>query len=336
MNASKVVSFLGWLILAKVAWAQTVPVKIAPVQFENHSKSVIASGIVRPISEQTLSFKVPGISSGVFVQEGQTVKKGQLLASLELEEIDAQVAKAKAMLSDAKRKLARLTELESQALASNEQMRQTTTQVNVAEAELRIALFNRKHAQIHAPANGRILTRHIEKNEVVASGQPIFEFADEGEGWAVNLSVADVDVVMLNIADQAQVSLDAYPGQTLQAQVKEISGRAHPSTQTFEVVLALKDTQKLYSGLIAHCQITPNIQTHVAKIPMSALMQASGLDAKVYVLNQKGEAELRQIKLAYFDGEFAYVKEGLKHQEDLVIEGGAFIRDGKDIAIVNL
>jgi len=336
MKPLNLVILFACLVLAQVGVAQTVAIEIAPVQFENHAKRVISSGIVRPVSEQTLSFKVPGIVSGVFVQEGQVVTKGQLLASLELEEIDAQVSKAKAVLEDAKRKLARLTQLESQALASNEQIRQITTQVDVAGSELRIALFNRKHAQIHAPSNGRVLTRHIEKNELVGSGQPIFEFADEEQGWAVNLSVADVDVVMLNIDDQAQVTLDAYPGQMFNATIKEIAGKAHPLTQTFEVVLSIEDKHKLYSGLIAHTQIIPSIQTHVAKIPMSALLQANGLDGKVYVLNEQGEAVQREIKLAYFDGDYAYVKEGIANKEKLVTQGGAFIRDGKDVAVMNL
>lgn len=330
------ISMFGLLLLSQWAVAQTVPVRVAEVSYSNHAKAVIASGVVRPVSEQTLSFKVPGILKKILVREGQTVQKGQLLATLELEEMNAQVAKAEAMLSDAERKLARLIELENKKLASDEQIRQVMTQVKIAKSELRIATFNQKHAQIHAPANGRILSRNIESNELVQSGQPVLEFADEEQGWAVNLSVADVDVVMLNILDAAQVTLDAYPGKIFDAQVRDISGKANSMTQTFEIELALKAKQKLYSGLIAHTKIIPSIQTHVARIPIAALLNANGKNAKVYVLNSKHEAILREIELAYFDNEFAYVKSGLDNRDQLVIEGGAFIRDGKNIAVINL
>lgn len=336
MGIFKTILISALLGLSQLALADSVAVRVAPVLFSNHSKMIVSSGVVRPVSEQTLSFKVPGFLKSVRVQEGQYVTKGQLLASLELEEIDAQVAKAKAMLKDAQRKLDRLTKLESQQLASNEQIRQAKTHVDIAQSELTIASFNRKYAQIHAPANGRILSRHIEINELVITGQPIFVFADEEQGWAVRLSVADVDVVKLNINDQAEVLLDAYPMQIFKAKIRDIAGKAHPISQTFQVELALQGEQKLYSGLVAHTQITPSLQSHVAKIPMSALIQATGLKAKVYVLNSNQEAVLSDIQLAYFDEDYAYVKHGLTDRDQVVVEGGAFIRNGKDIAILNL
>ena len=75
-----------------------VPVSVMPVHFEASAKKVVASGSVRPISEQMLAFKVAGIIDKVWVKEGQTVKKGDLLASLLLEEIDAKVAKALSLI----------------------------------------------------------------------------------------------------------------------------------------------------------------------------------------------------------------------------------------------
>ncbi|MFY0639411.1 MAG: efflux RND transporter periplasmic adaptor subunit [Bermanella sp.] len=315
---------------------EPVAIKVAPIEFANHAKTIVASGVVRPVSEQTLSFKVPGIVKRVTVQQGQLVKKGQLLAELEPEEMNAQVAKAQAVLTDAKRQLERLTALEGNKLTSDERIRQVKTTVEVAQSDLRIARFNQKYAQIHAPADGRILSRHIESNELVASGQPIYVFADDQQGWSVHMAVADVDVVKLNIGDHADIQLDAYPGELFTASIREIAGRAHPRTQTFEVDLTLKTKQRLYSGLIAHTKITPSVQTHVAKIPMSALIQAHGHDATLYVINEQGSAQLKTIKLAYVDAHFAYVKSGLAQGEKIVIEGGPFINNGKDIAIVKI
>lgn len=321
--------------LSTLLQAQPTSIKVAPAEFENHAKLVVASGVVRPISEQTLSFKAPGIVKTVAVKQGERVKKGQLLAQLELEEMNAQVAKAQAILTDAKRQLARLTALEGSQLTSDERIRQIKTAVDVAQSDLRIARFNRKYANIHAPADGRILSRHIETHELVGSGQPAYVFADEQKGWSVNMSVADVDVVMLNIGDEAIIELDAYPGEQFRATIHEIAGRAHNRTQTFEVDLIIQTDRRLYSGLIAHTEITPSLQTHVAKIPMSALIQAKGHEAELYVINEKGHAQLKTIQLAYVDANFAYIKTGINQGEQVVIEGGSFITNGEDIAIVN-
>lgn len=334
----KLQNVVGFLLasLSLDGLAQPVSIKIAPIEFANHAKVVVASGVVRPVSEQSLSFKVSGIVKTVAVKQGQRVKKGQLLAELELEEMDAQVAKAQAVLSDAKRQLARLTALEGSQLTSDERIRQIKTSVDVAQSDLRVARFNRKYAQIHAPADGRILSRHIESNELIASGQPVYVFADDIQGWSVHMAVADVDVVKLNIGDVATIQLDAYPGEHFTAEVREIAGRAHRRTQTFEVDLVLKTDRRLYSGLIAHTEITPSVQTHVAKIPMSALVKAKGYEASIYVINELGHAQLKTIHLAYVDSEFAYIKRGVSHGEKIVIEGGSFITNGENIAIINI
>jgi multidrug efflux system membrane fusion protein len=316
--------------------AQPISIKVAPIEFANHAKAVVASGVVRPVSEQTLSFKASGIVKTVSVKQGQRVKKGQLLAELELEEIDAQVAKAQAVLTDSKRQLARLTALQGSQLTSDERIRQIKTSVDIAQSDLRIARFNRKYAQIHAPADGRILSRHIESHELIVSGQPVYVFADDKQGWSVHIAVADVDVVKLNIGDEAVIQLDAYPSEQFNAQIREIAGRAHTRTQTFEVDLIIKTDRRLYSGLIAHTQITPSIQTYVAKIPMSALIQATGYEATIYVINAKGHAQLKTINLAYVDSEYAYIKSGVRDGEQIVIEGGPFINNGEDIAIMKM
>ncbi|MGR6873149.1 efflux RND transporter periplasmic adaptor subunit [Pseudomonas sp. HK3] len=329
---------LGMIIiwLGHTAFAEPVAIKVAPIEFANHAKVVVASGVVRPVSEQTLSFKVSGIVKTVAVKQGQLVKKGQLLAVLELEEMNAQVAKAQAVLTDSKRQLERLTALEGSQLTSDERIRQIRTSVEIAQSDLRIARFNRKYAQIHAPADGRILSRHTESNELVSSGQPVYVFADDDQGWSVHMAVADVDVVKLNIGDVADIKLDAYPGEKFRATIREIAGRAHSRTQTFEVDLILQTQRRLYSGLIAHTQITPSIQTLVAKIPMSALIQAHGQDATLYVIDEQGHAQLKTIKLAYIDTHFAYIESGVSDGDQVVIEGGPFINNGKDIAIVKI
>lgn len=315
--------------------AESTAIEVASIKFENHAKTIVASGVIRPVLEQTLSFKVSGIVKTVAVKQGQLVKKGQLLAELELEEMDAQVAKTQAVLTDAKRQLQRLIALEDSQLTSDERIRQVKTSVEVAQSDLRIARFNRKYARIHAPTDGRILSRYVESQELVNNGQAIFVFADDKQGWSVNMAVADVDVVKLNIGDTADIQLDAYPSETFNGRIREIAGRAHSRTQTFEVDLAIHTDRRLYSGLIAHTQITPSVQTHVAKIPMSALIQAQGYDATIYVVNNEGHAQLKTVSLAYVDAQFAYVKSGVTDGEQVVIKGGSFINDDQDIVIVS-
>jgi len=312
-----------------------VPVSVMSVQYQSYAKPVIASGVVRPVSEQTLAFKVAGFVDQVLVKEGQLVKKGQPLALLVLDEIDARVAKAAAVLEDAQRQLERITTLKGRQLASDERGRQAQTSVQIAQADLKIAQFNRKYAVIHAPAQGRILTRHIEANELLQSGQTAFVFADENQGWSVRLSVADVDVVQLQLGDKAQVQLDAYAGQSFSGKIREIAGRSDATSQTFEVDVLLEKAPRLYSGLIAHTRIIPSHKTSLVAIPWSALMAANGSHASVYVLNQQGVATLRNVTLAFLDGDNALVSLGLSDGDKVVVKGGPYIIDGAHISVID-
>ncbi|MEH6345304.1 MAG: efflux RND transporter periplasmic adaptor subunit [Bermanella sp.] len=310
-----------------------VSVSVLPVHFSATAKKVVASGSVRPISEQVLAFKTPGFIDQVLVREGQYVKKGELMATLVLDEIDAQVAKASAVLDDASRQLERITALKGRQLASDERGRQAQTSVQIATADFTIAKFNRRHAVIRAPADGRVLTRHIESHELIQAGQKAFVFADEQQGWSVRLSVADIDVVKLKLKDKASIQLDAYPGQVFNGYVREIAGRSDARSQTFEVDVLLDKAPRLYSGLIAHTQITPSFTQSLAQVPLTALIEANGVHAQIYVLNTKHEAVLQNIKIAYLNGQYAMVSSGVVEGDKVVVQGGPFILDGSAIAV---
>jgi multidrug efflux system membrane fusion protein len=312
-----------------------VPVSVQQVTFADFAKPIIGSGMVKPISEQSLSFKVSGIIASVLVKEGQMVKKGTPLAKLESEEIDAQVSKAQAVYTDALRQLERINSLKERQLVSDEQTRQANTALQVAKSDLRIAKFNRKYSVITAPEDGQILTRLIEPNELINAGQSAFVFADQKKGWSVRLSVADVDVVKLTLGDTAKISLDAYPGKTFKGVVNEISGRANSRSQTFQIDVAIKNAPRLYSGLVAHTQIDPSERQKLAQLPLSALIKANGSRGQIYVATADGKTQLKNIQIAYLDGSNALISQGVIEGEWAVVLGGPFILAGNEVRIIN-
>lgn len=316
--------------------ALRTPVSVQQVKFDEYAKPVIGSGMVKPLSEQALAFKVPGIIEKVLVKEGQMVQKGKVLARLESEEIDAQVSKAQAVYEDAQRQLERINSLKERQLVSDERIRQANTALQVAQSDLRIAKFNRKYSVITAPAAGQILTRLIEPNELIQAGQPGFVFADKQNGWSVRLSVADVDVVKLALGDKAKISLDAYPNQTFKGVINEIAGRANALSQTFEIDVAIKNAPKLYSGLVAHTKILPSQTQTLSAIPLTALIQANGQYGQVYVANASGDTQLKDVSIRYLDGPNALISSGVKNGDWVVVQGGPFILEDNAVRIVNI
>ncbi|WP_315820589.1 efflux RND transporter periplasmic adaptor subunit [Paraflavitalea speifideaquila] len=117
------------------------------------------SGTIASTSQATLSFKTGGIISKIYVKEGDHVAKGQLLATLDLTEINAQVQQAVQGSEKAQRDVTRARNLYNDTVATLEQLQNATTQQQVAAEGLRIARFNQQYAQIRATENGTILKR---------------------------------------------------------------------------------------------------------------------------------------------------------------------------------
>ncbi|MEM6337331.1 MAG: efflux RND transporter periplasmic adaptor subunit, partial [Bacteroidota bacterium] len=185
---------------------------------------VQTSGQLASETEARLSFKIPGIVQRVLIDEGQQVRRGQLLAQLDPVEIQAQVRQAKSGLDKATRDAERARNLYEDKVATLAQVQDAETAQEVAQAAFDAATFNARHARIYAPTSGRVLQRFAEEGELVNAGTPVLTFGETGGAWAVRAGLSDRDVVRLQVGDSARVHFDAYPGGPFSARVTEIAG----------------------------------------------------------------------------------------------------------------
>ena len=146
-----------------------IKVKAAEVVEKNIVFPIHSSGRLSAKTEQKLSFKTGGIINKIFVDEGQSVRKGQLLAELNLSEIRARVNLAEQALGKAERDFNRTGNLFKDSVVTLEQLQNAETALEVAKSNLEIARFNLKYSTIVAPSQGKILRRLMEENEVAGS-----------------------------------------------------------------------------------------------------------------------------------------------------------------------
>src|SRR5690606_9918060 len=118
--------FLGWLPFVQAQPAATpqsaLPVEVVTVEWQDYARAVRVRGLLEHQSEPILACKISGLVRNVQVNEGQWVKEGQLLAALDQEEMDAQVAKAEPVRANAERNLARFQSLQGSDALSVEQL----------------------------------------------------------------------------------------------------------------------------------------------------------------------------------------------------------------------
>ena len=273
--------FTGWISCNSKAEhtsiVEKINVKTADVKIEAHSKPIHRSGLLRSTREMRLAFKIGGIVDKIYAEEGQSVKKDQLLAKLNLSEIQAQVSQARSAFNKAQRDLNRVQNLFADSVVTLEQVQNAKTAFNVASANKQIAEFNLRHANIFAPENGKILKRFVEENELVAPGTPVYYFGLSGNEWIVRLGVSDKEILNLQIGDSAAVYFNAYPGISFPAYVSELAESADPKSSTFEVEIYISKAKKpLKSGFVGKLDIFPAKKQNVYLIPIEALLEADG------------------------------------------------------------
>lgn len=314
------------------------PVRIAEVEQVSLQSSLRAVGVLAPANEVRLSFKTGGVIASIEVEQGQLVRRGQPLASLAQQEVAAAVAQARALADKAERDLERGRALYADEVATREQLDDLTTARDVAQANLRAAEFNARFARIEAPADGIVLRKLAEPDELVAAGQPVLVLGDTSGGWIVSASLSDRDIVRVQLGDSARVTLDAYPGQSFTATVIELASAADPRTGTYEMKLSVApDGARLVQGLVAKVEMTGAAGSGVPVVPVQALLEADGSEAIVYVVARREEAEVASrvaIRLGRLVGDRVEVLGGLEAGERVVVEGASYLRDGQAVRVL--
>jgi RND family efflux transporter MFP subunit len=313
-----------------------VAVSVAPVLTERASPPITGTGSLGLKDEVPLSFKVGGVVSRVFVDEGQVVHQGQTLATLEMEEIGAAVDRARSAAEKADRDLARARRLYADSVVTLEQEQNAETGREVAAADLKTATFNWQHATIVAPAPGIVLHRTVDPGQIVQAGAPVLVLGSRSRGSVVRIGLADRDAIRVHHADPAVVRFAALPGREFDGHVTQIAAAADPATGTFDVEVTIASTTALASGLVGQVEIRPVGDRSLAIIPVESLLDADGTNATVFALSaDRRQALRRSVVVAFLDGDRAAIASGLDGVREVVTDGVASLQNGDAVRIVH-
>jgi RND family efflux transporter MFP subunit len=333
-----ILTCFGWScrhVTSKESPSLPLRVKVQKVTTSFISLPVHSSGIVTSSRETRLSFKTGGIIARIHVEEGDRVKKGDVLATLNLSEIQSQVIQVKNGYEKALRDFNRVKNLYTDSVATLEQFQNAETGLNVARANLDMAEFNLDHSRIIAPDDGTILKQLAETNEVIAPGYPVLVFGTDGRFWKIKTGLADRDFVRISPGDSARVTMDAWPDVIFSALVSQISESANPLTGTYEIELELQPNgYKLASGFIANLEIHPAHRQLFFVIPVEALVQAEGHTAYVYVVNDSMIARRVKVEVSALYGSDVAISRGLENVNGVVTQGAAYLSEGDHVEII--
>jgi RND family efflux transporter MFP subunit len=315
---------------------EAVPVKVMQPEKVSGATVMKLSGQISTDDETVLGFKTAGVIKSVLVKEGDRVKKGQVLATLDLTEIDAQVAQARHGYEKAMRDYTRMANLYKDSVVTLEQFQNTETARDIAKEQLDAAMFNRSFSSIHAPANGFVLKKFVNAGQVIGIGDPVVKTnGAAASDWILKVGVSDRQWAAISINHLAVVKLDAFPEKSFNALVARKSETSDPQTGAFTIEIALKNGDtKLATGMFGSAIINIGSGNNAWKIPYEAVLDANGSEGFVFVTADQKIAIKKPITISSFDGNSVSVSKGLEGSEALIVTGSAYLNDQSPIIIV--
>lgn len=309
-------------------------------------------GTVHASRTSAISAEVVGLVIAVHVREGDTVKQGQTLLTIEdtqpkaaldqaqaaLTAADHEVAAAESERALAQSTFARLKKLHDEKSISPQEFDEISTRVQSATARHDAAVASRAQAaagleqarilvgrtRVRAPFDGVVTERRIDPGALASPGQPLLTLESTGR-YRLEASVNESDLKYVRLGAAVPVLLDALGSTPLTGKVTQIVPAADPASRSFVIKLELPVNANLRSGLFGHAEFTRG-QTKAIFIPHTAVLEHGQLQ-NVYALDDKNVAALRYITLGKTRAENIEVLSGLNTGERIVSDPG-----GRDLA----
>jgi HlyD family secretion protein len=269
---------------------------------------VSATGSLQPTNKVDIGSELSGIVEAVLVDDNDVVKRGQVLARLDLSKLDDQVARSRSSLVSAEARVRQSVATVTEARANLERLRQVhelsggkvpsqsemataeaaltravaeeagaRASVTEAGASLRSDETNVRKASIRSPINGVVLSRKVEPGQTVAASlqAPIlFTLAENLKQMELQVDVDEADVGRVGQDQQAVFTVDAYPGRRYPARVMRVGfgSQIKDNVVTYPTLLTVdNDDLSLRPGMTATAEITAVTRNDVLLVPNAAL-----------------------------------------------------------------
>ena len=308
------------------------------------------SGAIKADESVDLAFRVSGIVEAITqvrgadgrlraIQDGDQVRKGQLLARLREIEYRDQVADADATLRQARADYERASQLYENRSTSKADYDAAYARYTAAQARRSQAAVGLGDATLRAPLDGVILRRSAEVGSLAGPSAPAFSIAAT-QVVKVVFGVPDVVVARLKLGQTLPIQAEALPGVSLQGRITRISPSADPNSRVFEVEAALPNPQdRLKVGMLATLRLGNEAAERALLVPLAAIVRPAGDTATyaVYVVADSSPmtARLRRVRLGEVSGNLIAVREGLRAGEQVVVRGATIVTDGQAVQILH-
>nr|WP_315141988.1 efflux RND transporter periplasmic adaptor subunit [uncultured Flavobacterium sp.] len=301
----------------------------------NSIKRIKLSGNIVGQTTVNLSFMVSGKVDKVFTTEGQSIKKGALLASLDATSYIIARNIANIQVKKATDEYQRLKLMHEKNSLSDSDLKKVEFAVEEAKNNFLMQNKNVIDTRIVSPINGILLTKQCEKGEIIETGRPVLVASD----------IAKVKVIaylpesllgQIQIGQLADVDV-AATCKEFKGKVIEIAGVADQATRTFVIKIEVNNPQGIIRpGMIAEVSLAKKAMEPAITVPTSAILNSNDNQAYIFVIDrQKNKAFKRDVTIGTLQDKRIEILSGLSSNEEIVVKGHQKLVDGTSISINN-
>lgn len=352
----------GVLFLSLSAWAQPTAVMVEPVRLESPTIGVPLVATVEAVKASVLASQEAGIVASRTFDDGDEVKAGQALITLDIDVLnrqldtartniaaaEAEVVRSQVAIDNARREFERQESMRRTGVTTEKEYLDAVAALASAEATINVshaAVARAKtdvvrletiiaKAVVQAPFSGQVARRLVEIGQWVERGGAVAEIV-QMDPLFVRVSIPESVAARIGPDVVATVAFDALPGRTFQASLHRTFPVVDPSSRAMTARFMLANpTGEVRPGFFARVVLRTGSEPKLA-LPRDAVVRR-GTDAHVVVF-RNGAAAVEPVSVVAGDGPTVYVESGSLKAGDLVVtRGNESLQPGMPLAPINL
>ena len=311
------------------------PVLTQQVKIQENWQQATYAGEIKARYKMVLGFRIGGKIVERFIEVGDIVKPGALLAKLDPDDSKLQLMQAGGALDAAKAEqrkaqldLKRYTKLYNDKMISAAEHLRFSNILDIAnakytqaEAHLEVTQNQSDYTRLYADEGGVIISLEMEVGQVVVAGQTVVNLALPEEKEVI-IAVAESRLNDVRHADEVKISLWIEPERYYKGRIREVSPGADPVTRTYTVKISLLDmSDQMQLGMTTSVIIIQKKKEMVVKLPLTAIYQKDNKPAVWIYSPQTSQVHLQAIDILEYQFDSVLIQSGLKDGQIVVIAG---------------
>lgn len=310
-----------------------IPVTVTKALDMKQSQQLLLSGSVEASKTVDLSFSATGTVQNVYKQEGQSVRKGELLATLNSESYAYSLKAANATLDKAQDQYNRALIMKDRGSLTPVDYQKALTSLQQAQAAKGQAQKSYNDTRLYSPLSGVVSARNVEPGENAAPGVPHFTVV-QIKPLLVKTSIPEQEFHYIHMGQTVSVNIPAE-GTTVNGRISEIGVVADATTRAYTVKITLANTNGVKPGMIANATVNTGSASQSIVLPGEAILRDPNGTTYVYTVDSVNKrAYRRSVSIGNPSGNNIEIASGLNGNELIVTGGQQKLQDGSKVQII--